>query len=78
MSNNAPRTQPHKSARLGVMSMTLGFVGMIVCYLGLWIKSDIVGLMGYVVLAFSVIGILSSLVWAIAARVRNVMKPDAN
>jgi hypothetical protein len=66
----APPTQqqPHKSARLGVMSMLLGLVGSAIAYFGLWLESDIVGLIGFSGVAISVVGILTALFWAIGAQ----------
>ena len=69
---NAP--QPHKSAKLGAMSMLLGLVGSAIAYFGLWLESDIVGLIGFSGVSVAVVGILVSLFWAIAAQLREARR----
>lgn len=57
------------------MSMLLGLVGSAVAYFGLWLESDMVGLIGFSGVSLAVVGILTSLVWAIAAQLNEMRKP---
>jgi hypothetical protein len=57
------------------MSMLLGLVGSAIAYFGLWLESDMVGLIGFSGVSLAVIGILTSLVWAIAAQLNEARKP---
>lgn len=57
--------QPHKSVRLGTNAMLLGLVGAAIAYLGLWIESDMTGLVGFIMVGIAVPGAIISLVWSI-------------
>lgn len=70
MATNPHAQQPHKSAKLGAMSMLLGLLGSAIAYFGLWLESDIVGLVGFSGVSIAVLGILISLFWAIGAQLR--------
>lgn len=56
------------------MSMLLGLLGSAVAYFGLWLESDIVGLIGFSGVSIAVLGILTSLFWAIGAQIKEARK----
>jgi len=60
------------------MSMLLGLLGSAVAYFGLWLESDIVGLIGFSGVSIAVLGILISLFWAIGAQLRDARKSKAD
>lgn len=68
--------QPHKSVRLGVNAMMLGLVGSAIAYFGLWIESDMTGLIGFILVAIAVPGAIIALIWSLvyAWRMRTVSK----
>ncbi len=55
--------QSHPSSRLGLISLVTGVVGSAIAYLGLWLESDAVGLVGFSIVAIAVIGAIGSLLW---------------
>ncbi len=61
MAQQSPRAHP--SARLGLLSMILGVVGSAIAYLGLWLESNGVGLIGFSLVGVAVVGAVASLVW---------------
>jgi len=67
-------TPPHKSAELGAKSMLLGLLGSVIAYFGLWVESDIVGLIGWGTVSIAMIGGLTSLFWYIGMSLKNYIK----
>ena len=59
----------HKSAELGAKSMLLGLIGSAIAYFGLWIESDMMGLVGWGAVGMAMLGGLISLFWYIAASI---------
>jgi len=57
--------QPHKSVQIGVYAMMLGLVGSAIAYFGLWLESDIMGLVGFCMVGIAIPGALISLFWSI-------------
>ena len=66
--------QAHKSAELGAKSMLLGLLGSAVAYFGLWIESDVTGLIGWSAVGIALLGGVTSLFWYIGAKVRDKVK----
>jgi len=60
----------HKSAELGAKSMLLGLIGSAVAYFGLWLESDMTGLIGWGAVGIAMLGGIISLFWYIGASVR--------
>ncbi len=63
-------SKPHPSARLGLLSLLAGVIGSGIAYLGLWIESDSVGLVGFSLVSVAVIGAVSSLLWNLIWTIR--------
>ena len=62
-----PTTErPHPSARLGLLSLLIGIIGSAIAYLGLWIESNVVGLIGFSLVGVAVVGAIGSLIWNVA------------
>ncbi len=70
MSTTPP--DPHASAKLGVSAFLLGLVGSAIAYLGLWIESDVTGLIGWSLVGLALLGGVTSVLWNIAASLRNL------
>jgi len=65
-----PARQPHPSTRLGLVSLLAGIAGSAIAYLGLWIESSIVGLIGFSLVGIAVAGAVTSLLWNITWVIR--------
>ncbi|VAX10721.1 hypothetical protein MNBD_GAMMA26-2441 [hydrothermal vent metagenome] len=74
MTDDPQPQQAHKSAELGAKSMLLGLLGSVIAYFGLWIESDMTGLVGWGTVGIAVIGGLISLFWYIGANLRDRLK----
>ncbi len=66
----AATNRPHPSARLGIVSLITGIVGSGIAYLGLWIESDVVGLVGFSLVGIAVAGAVGSLLWNVVWSIR--------
>lgn len=64
----------HKSAELGAKSMLLGLVGSAVAYFGLWLESDMTGLIGWGTVGIAMLGGLVSLFWYAGASILRYIK----
>ncbi len=58
--------QPHRSSQLGLISLAAGVAGSGIAYLGLWLGSDTVGLVGFGIVTIAVTGAIGSLFWNLA------------
>ncbi|MCF6280605.1 MAG: hypothetical protein L3J28_00090 [Candidatus Polarisedimenticolaceae bacterium] len=68
--------QPHKSVQIGVYAMMLGLVGSAIAYLGLWLESDMMGLVGFCLVGIAIPGALISLFWSVLHAWRNRGQPE--
>ncbi len=59
----SPPERSHPSARLGLLSLIAGVIGSAIAYLGLWVESNIVGLIGFSLVGVAVIGAVGALIW---------------
>ena len=66
------RTRPTELG-LGVRRL-LGLLGSAVAYFGLWIESDVTGLIGWSAVGIALLGGVTSLFWYIGAKVRDKVK----
>ncbi|HEC17264.1 MAG TPA: hypothetical protein ENI99_11950 [Sedimenticola sp.] len=74
MTENPAPKRAHKSAELGAKSMLLGLLGSAVAYFGLWIESDVTGLIGWSAVGLAMLGGIISLFWYIGARTRAMLQ----
>ena len=58
--------QSHPSSQLGLVSLAAGVIGSGIAYLGLWLESDTVGLVGFGIVTIAVAGAIGSLIWNMA------------
>lgn len=67
---------PHPSVKLGVSAFLLGLLGSAIAYLGLWIESDLTGLVGWSLVGFALLGGIASVCWNIAGTLRQRRRDD--
>ena len=72
--DNQQPQKAHKSAELGAKSMLLGLLGSVVAYFGLWLESDMTGLVGWGTVGIAMIGGIISLFWYIGASLLGQIK----
>ncbi len=71
MTHSQHGQQPHKSVRIGVYAMILGLAGSVIAYLGLWLESDMMGLIGFCMVGIAIPGAFISLFWSMLHAWRN-------